>query len=100
MLVWQRLYVNNTVFLCRWINYEEADILADNFGRGLRVLGQKHGQPVCMFADTRLVTGASSILCHVKQGLFTSKTSSFTQKPRFKILADGDNIGRGLRVLG
>jgi len=37
----------------RWISYEEADTLADNFGRGLRVLGQQHGDSVCMFADTR-----------------------------------------------
>jgi len=37
----------------RWISYEEADSLADNFGRGLRVLGHQPKQPVCMFADTR-----------------------------------------------
>lgn len=37
----------------RWISYEEADALADNFGRGLRVLGHKPSNAICMFADTR-----------------------------------------------
>eukprot|EP00088_Acartia_fossae_P008574 TRINITY_DN14113_c1_g1_i4.p1 TRINITY_DN14113_c1_g1~~TRINITY_DN14113_c1_g1_i4.p1 ORF type:complete len:697 (+),score=216.34 TRINITY_DN14113_c1_g1_i4:275-2092(+) len=37
----------------RWMNYEEADSMADNFGRGLRVLGHQPQQPICMYADTR-----------------------------------------------
>jgi len=37
----------------RWISYDEVDTLADNFGRGLRVLGQQPGQNLCLFADTR-----------------------------------------------
>jgi len=37
----------------RWITYEEVDGLADNLGRGLRVLGQKPNDNVCVFADTR-----------------------------------------------
>ena len=45
----------NLKLISRWISYEEADTLADNFGRGLRVLGQQHGESVCMFADTRHV---------------------------------------------
>ena len=40
-------------FLFRWISYDEADSLADNFGRGLRVLGHQPAAPICMFADTR-----------------------------------------------
>ncbi len=30
--------------------------MADNFGRGLRVLGHQPSQPICMYADTRYVT--------------------------------------------
>jgi len=37
----------------RWLNYEDADQMVDNVGRGLRVLGLAPGQPVCVFADTR-----------------------------------------------
>jgi len=37
----------------RWILAEEADAMADNFGRGLRVLGHQPSQPICMYADTR-----------------------------------------------
>eukprot|EP00092_Neocalanus_flemingeri_P029333 GFUD01031845.1.p1 GENE.GFUD01031845.1~~GFUD01031845.1.p1 ORF type:complete len:722 (+),score=229.22 GFUD01031845.1:206-2371(+) len=37
----------------RWMSYEEVDTLADNFGRGLRVLGQQPGENVCLYADTR-----------------------------------------------
>ena len=37
----------------RWITYEEADSMADNFGRGLRVVGHESHQPICMYADTR-----------------------------------------------
>jgi len=37
----------------RWMSYDEVDTLADNFGRGLRVLGQKPNQNLCLFADTR-----------------------------------------------
>jgi hypothetical protein len=41
------------VLLCRWISYEEADGLAEDFGRGLKVLNPEREKPVCMFADTR-----------------------------------------------
>jgi hypothetical protein len=39
----------------RWITYEEADALAEDFGRGLKGLNPQHEKPVCMFADTRWV---------------------------------------------
>ena len=35
------------------MSYEEADNLASNVGRGLRVLGQEPNKPLCIFADTR-----------------------------------------------
>jgi len=38
----------------RWMTYEEVDTLADTFGRGLRTLGQKPEQMLCLFADTRM----------------------------------------------
>ena len=37
----------------RWISYEEADGISDYLGRGLRMLGQKPGAALCMFADTK-----------------------------------------------
>jgi len=37
----------------RWMTYDEVDTMADNFGRGLRVLGQQPGQNLCLYADTR-----------------------------------------------
>merc|ERR1719341_2410632 len=37
----------------RWLTYEEADSMADNFGRGLRVLGMKPNNNLCLYADTR-----------------------------------------------
>ena len=37
----------------RWMSYDEADSLADNFGRGLRVLGLKPEDNICLFADTK-----------------------------------------------
>ena len=37
----------------RWMSYEDADNIADDLGRGLRLLGQAPGSNVCMFADTR-----------------------------------------------
>lgn len=37
----------------RWMSYDEVDTMADNFGRGLRVLGQKPGENLCLYADTR-----------------------------------------------
>jgi len=37
----------------RWMTYEEVDTMADNFGRGLRVLGQPSGENICLYADTR-----------------------------------------------
>lgn len=37
----------------RWLTYEEADSMADNFGRGLRVLGMKPNKNLCLYADTR-----------------------------------------------
>ena len=35
------------------MSYEEADVLADYAGRGLRVLGQPSNTPLCIYADTR-----------------------------------------------
>ena len=35
------------------MSYEEADALADQAGRGLRVTGQQPGSPVAILADTR-----------------------------------------------
>jgi len=37
----------------RWMSYEEVDTMADNFGRGLRVLGQQPQENICLYADTR-----------------------------------------------
>jgi len=37
----------------RWLNYEDADQMVDNVGRGLRVAGLQPGAPICLFADTR-----------------------------------------------
>ena len=37
----------------RWLTYEEVDGMQDNFGRGLRVLGMRPGNNVCLYADTR-----------------------------------------------
>lgn len=37
----------------RWMTYEEVDTMADNFGRGLRVLGQQPRENICLYADTR-----------------------------------------------
>jgi len=37
----------------RWLTYEEADSMADNFGRGLRVLGMRPNNNLCLYADTR-----------------------------------------------
>ena len=50
------------------MSYEEADSLAENFGRGLRVLGVKPRENVCMFADTRAEWMISAQACF-KQGL-------------------------------
>jgi len=38
----------------RWLSYDEVDNLVDSFGRGLRSLGQKPGDKLCLFADTRM----------------------------------------------
>ena len=38
----------------RWLSYDEADSMAERFGRGLRALGQQTGESVCLFADTRM----------------------------------------------
>jgi len=38
----------------RWLSYDEADSMAERFGRGLRALGQEPGENVCLFADTRM----------------------------------------------
>jgi len=37
----------------RWMNYTEADEIADQVGRGLRITGLQPGSALCMFADTR-----------------------------------------------
>jgi len=37
----------------RWLTYDEVDGMADNFGRGLRVLGVAPKDNVCLYADTR-----------------------------------------------
>ncbi len=47
--------INAICLLLRWITYEEADALAEDFGRGLKGLNPQHEKPVCMFADTRWV---------------------------------------------
>ena len=36
-----------------WNTYTEVDTLSSEFGRGLRELGQKYKQNICIFADTR-----------------------------------------------
>ena len=51
----------------RWMTYEEADSLADNFGRGLRVLGLNPLDKVCLFSDTKAEWMISSQGCF-KQG--------------------------------
>ena len=35
------------------MSYEEADVIAENLGKGLRLLGQEPNKPLCVFADTR-----------------------------------------------
>ena len=37
----------------RWISFEDADTSADYFGRGLRAMGMKTQDKVCVFAETR-----------------------------------------------
>jgi len=37
----------------RWMSYEEADVIADHVGRGLRLTGHSTNNPLCLFADTR-----------------------------------------------
>jgi len=37
----------------RWLTYEEVDGMQDNFGRGLRVLGMRPNDKLCLYADTR-----------------------------------------------
>lgn len=37
----------------RWMTYEEVDSMADNLGRGLRVIGLEPSSRVCMYAETR-----------------------------------------------
>jgi len=37
----------------RWMTYEEVDTLAENLGRGLRVIGLNPSSRVCMYAETR-----------------------------------------------
>ena len=45
------------------MNYEDADTIANNVGRGLRVLGQQSNQPLCIFADTRAEWMLSAQAC-------------------------------------
>ena len=45
------------------MNYEDADAIANNVGRGLRVLGQQPNQPLCIFADTRAEWMLSAQAC-------------------------------------
>jgi len=52
----------------RWMSYDEADSLADNFGRGLRVLGLKPEDNICLFADTKAEWMISAQACF-KQSL-------------------------------
>ena len=67
------------------MSYEEADNLASNVGRGLRVLGQEPNKPLCIFADTRAewmvsaqVTNHSTVSRHSDQ----SQHSSHSAVPR------------------
>ena len=49
--------------LTRWMSYEDADTIASNVGRGLRVLGQEANKPLCVFADTRAEWMLSAQAC-------------------------------------
>merc|ERR1719334_1730351 len=40
--------------MTRWLSYDSVDSLVDNFGRGLRSLGQEPNHNLCLFADTRM----------------------------------------------
>jgi len=37
----------------RWLSYDDVDVMIDNVGRGMRMLGVQPNQPICLFADTR-----------------------------------------------
>ena len=45
------------------MSYEEADAIATNVGKGLRVLGQQPNKPLCIFADTRAEWMLSAQAC-------------------------------------
>ena len=45
------------------MSYEDADTIASNVGRGLRVLGQEPNKPLCVFADTRAEWMLSAQAC-------------------------------------
>ena len=45
------------------MSYEDADVIASNVGRGLRVLGQEPNKPLCVFADTRAEWMLSAQAC-------------------------------------
>lgn len=47
----------------RWISYQDADTSADYFGRGLRALGMKPHDNVCVFAETRAEWMISAQAC-------------------------------------
>ena len=51
----------------RWLSYEDVDYDADYLGRGLRSLDLKHGQNICIFADTRAEWFITAQACF-KQG--------------------------------
>ena len=36
-----------------WISYNELASVAENFGRGLRLLGQSSGSSIAIYAETR-----------------------------------------------
>ena len=47
----------------RWISYEGAETTADYFGRGLRSIGLKPKEKICVFADTRNEWFLSAVAC-------------------------------------
>lgn len=59
------------------MSYDEADSLADNFGRGLRVLGVKPEDNICLFADTRAEWMISVQVLTKKENLCLCRTETF-----------------------
>jgi len=59
----KKTFVKQVLGEYSWMTYEDVDNLAENFGRGLRVLGQKPKENLCMFADTRAEWMISAQAC-------------------------------------